>query len=401
MTRPHTILLIGDARMAFPIARAMVHAGHCVHAGVSIYSNYFEWSRYVGKSFYHAPLEPGTDEAFPVIKAWLDAHPEIDTIQPVGEASARFIARHESFFETRARLISPGKAIVDRAYDKTGMFALCERLGGPVAPYRAITNMDELHRASEDIGYPFILKPSKVDAYIFGKKALIIDSAETLGDAIPNWPDIHPELLLQRYVSGARHSVIFSAAAGELLGAVEVCAARTHANDGTGNTTYGITVEPNPVMKASVESIVSELKYTSTGCLQYLLNPDTGEITFMEMNPRVSLARIADCAGLAHALWGLALAHGEPVSKPDDPWAFSAGIEYVWTKGELNLLASLLKRRQIGLGEFSQRLLRALRDVPRCHHAIFDPADPLPAIGVYGNKLIAPIRRALTGRQMG
>ena len=41
--RQHTILLVGDARMAFPVAKSLSKAGHIVHAGVSIFSNYLEW----------------------------------------------------------------------------------------------------------------------------------------------------------------------------------------------------------------------------------------------------------------------------------------------------------------------------------------------------------------------
>ena len=396
----HTILLIGDARMAFPVARALSRAGHKVHAGVSIYSNYLEWSRYIDKSFVHAPLEPGTDEALPDIQAWLDAHPDIDTIQPVSEAGARFVARHQMLLGQKAAIISPGHEIVDKAYDKTGMFELCRSLEGPLAPYKAITNMAELTSAVDEIGFPFILKPSKVDAYIFGGKALIIHSADDLTRNFPHWPEIHPELILQRYLIGQRHSVIFSAKDGRLLGAVEICAARTHFNDGTGNTTYGITVAPNRVIRQSVERFVKALNYSSTGCLQYLVS-ETGEITFMELNPRVSLARLAESAGLPHSLWGLALAHGEEVTGFEDPWSLPAGIEYVWSKGEFTLLFSLLKRGEFSIGQFRSRFFRALADVPRCYHAVFDPVDPMPAIGVYGNKVIAPIRKALTGRQMG
>lgn len=387
--------------MAFPVARALSLAGHQVHAGVSIYSNYLEWSRYVDKWFAHEALEPGTDEALPKIMAWLENHPEIDTIQPVSEAGARFVARHFEPLSAFGKIISPGKAIVDKAYDKTGMFEFIHSLGGPVAPFRAITNLDELAEAIESIGYPFILKPSKVDAYIFGEKALILETAADLDAKFPHWPDIHPELILQRYLTGFRHSVIFSALAGKLLGAVEICAARTHINNGTGNTTYGITVTPTPVIRKSVEDTVAALNYSTTGCLQYLVSDTTGEITFMELNPRVSLARLAECAGLPHSEWGLAMTHGEAFEPFEEPWSLPPGVEYVWTRGEIMLLTGLLKRGEIGLGEFTSRLGRALADIPRCYHAIFDPVDVLPAIGVYGNKIIAPVRKALTGRQMG
>ena len=72
---PLRVLLVGDARMAFPVAKALNQAGHRVFAGVSTSSNYLEWSRHVSGAFRHSPLEPGTDEALPVILNWLDGNP--------------------------------------------------------------------------------------------------------------------------------------------------------------------------------------------------------------------------------------------------------------------------------------------------------------------------------------
>jgi len=387
----HNILILGDARMAFPVMKAMSKAGHKVYAGVSIYSNYMEWSRYLTDAFWHEPLEPGTDAPLARIKSWLLEHPEIDTIQPVNEASIRFITRHRDFFEQHATLILPNRDIIELASDKTKMFDLCRKIDGPVAPYRAVCSLEDIDAALEDIGYPFILKPSKVDAYIFNRKALILRTPEDFKTQCPTWPDVHPELLMQQYVEGPRHSVIYSAYEGRLLGAVEIRAGRTHENDGTGYTTYGVTVEPNPIVRENVERFVKEMEYSFTGCLQYIIDPDTGRVTFMELNPRVSLGRLSEGAGLPHSLWGLSIAHGDIPQGFENVWKIPKGVEYVWTKGELTLIAGLLKRKEISIGEFMRRFGRAIWDAMRCEHAIFDLTDPLPAIGVYTNKLIRPL----------
>lgn len=389
----HTVLLVGDARMAFPVAKALSKAGHEVHAGVSCFSNYLEWSRYVTRSFPHPSLEPGTDEALPMYRAWLDANPHIDTMQPVSEGGLRFMTRHRDEFEKRVKLIMPSKEAVDTASNKTAMFELCERIGAPLASYQRVSSMQEVHKAVAAIGFPLIIKPSKVDAPLVGRKALILDDQAQLDEKLTEWPEEHPELLVQKYVRGPRHSVIFSADKGRLLGAVEIRAARTHENDGTGYTTYGVTVEPTPEIKSSVEAIVKALTYSSTGCAQYVVDPESGEITFMEVNPRVSLGRISECAGLPHSLWGLMLAHNEPVAGFSDPWATKRDVEYVWTKGELNLILSLMKSGEIGASESVKRLGQMTRDAVKCHHAIFEATDPLPAIGVYANKVIAPFRK--------
>ena len=379
--------------MAFPVAKALNQAGHRVFAGVSTSSNYLEWSRHFSGSFRHSPLEPGTDEALPVILDWLDRNP-VDVIQPVSEAGSRFITRHRPAFEARGRLIMPETDTVEACMNKTRMFELCETLGVALAPHRRVQDMTGLHAAAAVIGYPLIVKPAVVDAELFERKALIIADADQLAVAMPRWPEIHPELIVQKYVAGPRHSVIFSADRGRLLGAVEIKAARTHEYDGTGYTTYGVTVEPTPLVREGVEKLAACLAYSSTGCAQFIVCPTTGEVTFMEINPRVSLGRIAECAGLPHSVWGLKLATDQAITAPADPWAvYRRGVRYVWTKGDLTLLGKQFKRGQVRPGEALRRLTQIGIDAVRCAHAIFDPLDPLPALGAYGNILIKRWRR--------
>lgn len=387
------VLLVGDARMAFPVAKALNQASCKVFAGVSISSNYLEWSRHVSGSFRHSPLEPGTDEALPVILNWLDRNP-VDVIQPVSEAGSRFITRHRAAFEARGRLIMPEAETVETCMNKTAMFELCETLGVALAPYRRVRDMEGLFAAAEAIGYPLIVKPAIVDAELFDRKALIITDAAQLAAAMPHWPDIHPELIVQKYLTGPRHSVIFSADRGRLLGAVEIKAARTHEYDGTGYTTYGVTVEPTPLVREGVERLAAHLAYSSTGCAQFIVCPTTGAVTFMEVNPRVSLGRISECAGLPHSVWGLRLAMGQAIEPPADPWAvYRRGVRYVWTKGDLTLLGKQIRRGQAAPGEALRRLTQIAVDAVQCSHAIFDPQDPLPALGTYGNILIKRWRR--------
>lgn len=379
--------------MAFPVAKALSRAGHSIFASVSTSSNYLEWSRHVTASFRHPPLEPGTDDALPVILNWLDAHGPMDAIQPVSEAASRLMSRHRAAFERRAPLIMPPAGAVEACMNKTGMFNLCETLGVALAPFARVRNLAQAAAAAREIGYPLIVKPAVVDAELFGRKALIVDDEAMLWSVLPHWPDIHPELIVQRFVSGPRHSVIFSADRGRLLGAVEIKAARTHEHDGTGYTTYGVTVEPTPLVVEGTERLVRSLGYSSTGCAQFIVSPTTGEVTFMEINPRVSLGRIAECAGLPHSVWGLGLALGETVAPWTSPWSCKRGVRYVWTKGDLTLLAKRVRRGQVPALEAIRSLGGILIDAVQCTHAIFDPLDPLPAIGTYGNLLFRHFRR--------
>ena len=388
-----SVLLLGDSRMAFPIAKALHKQGVNVSAGVSIYSNYLEWSRYVSQTFAHPSTDAGTDEALPVILDWLDQNPQIDVIQPVSESASRLILRHRATFEQYARLVMPASQTVELCANKGEMFRLCEKLKIPLAPFERVHSLDALFGASRRIGFPLIVKPSTVDAELFGRKAIIARSEQDLVEVFSVWPDLHPELIIQKFVKGPRLSVIFSAQEGKLLKAVAVSARRTHEEDGTGYTTLGVTVAPTPVIQQATERLVGALDYIFTGCAQFIVDPDTGETTFMEINPRTSLARISEAAGVPHSVLGLRQALGETILDQGDPWATKLGVRYVWTKGDLMRLkrgvASGMKTWSDAMFELPILML----DACRAHHAIFDPVDPMPMIGTYLNVVLKRIRR--------
>ncbi|MFN3214141.1 MAG: hypothetical protein ACE37M_13640 [Henriciella sp.] len=387
-----SVLLLGDSRMAFPIAKALHKQGAQVFAGVSIYSNYLEWSRYLHGTFSHPSTDNGTDDALPAILNWLAQNPQIDVIQPVSESASRLIMRHRETFERIATLIMPSSETVSLCSSKGEMFRLCRELGVPLAPFEIIESQDALLAASQRIGFPLIVKPSNVDAELFGRKAIITQSESELASAFPAWPSEHPELIIQKFVKGPRHSVIFSAQNGRLLKAAAVAALRTHEDDGTGYTTLGVTVAPSQPVKDATEKLVRALDYSFTGCTQFIVDPDTGETTFMELNPRTSLARISEAAGVHHSLLGLQHALGVDLGDQDDAWDTKHGVRYVWTKGDLMRL-----KRGVATGQKS--IFQALYELPsigwdavRSCHAIFDLSDPMPAIGTYLNPIIEKFR---------
>jgi len=388
-----SVLLLGDSRMAFPIAKALFKQGVKVYAGVSVYSNYLEWSRYLSGTFRHPSTDSGTDDALPFILTWLQDNSHIDAIQPVSESALRLISRHRATFETLGRLIMPSTQTVESCSQKGAMFDLCDQLDVPLAPYRIVATKRDLFDAAAEIGFPVIIKPSCVDAELFGRKALIIQSTADLHIQINEWPNLHPELIVQRYVRGPRHSVVFCAEKGRLLKAVEVIARRTHELDGTGYTTMGVTVAPTPVIRQATETLVQHLNYSSTGCAQFIVDPASGEVTFMEINARTSLARIAEAAGVPHSLLAYQSALGLRHADLGDPWQTRIGTRYVWTKGDLMRLKRGLQSHQIEALQVIPEIFKIGADALRSQHAILDLSDPAPAIGTYLNFLLKYVRR--------
>lgn len=391
---PPRVLLLGDSRMAFPIAKALSKQGISVFAGVSIYSNYLEWSRYLTDTFRHPSTDSGTDEALPYILDWLEKNAPIAAIQPVSESALRLISRHRSLFEAHGQLIMPDAETVDLCMRKGEMFDVCRDLGVPLAPYRIVTTKRDLFDAAAEIGFPVIIKPSCVDAELFGRKALIIHSTADLHIRITEWPETHPELIVQRYVCGPRHSVVFCAEQGRLLKAVEIVAQRTHESDGTGYTTLGVTIEPTPAVQQATEALVAHLNFSSTGCAQFIVDPVSGDVTFMELNARTSLARIAEAAGVPHSYLAYQIALGTARMDVGEPWDIKTGTRYVWTKGDLMRLKRDLRNREMTAAQIVPELLKIVIDAIGAQHAILDLSDPAPAIGTYFNFLLKHFRRA-------
>ncbi|MEO1305132.1 MAG: hypothetical protein AAFV37_09160 [Pseudomonadota bacterium] len=379
--------------MAFPIAKALHKQGVRVYSGVSTASNYLEWSRFLSGSFQHPSTDLGTDEALPFFLNWLDQHRDIDAIQPVSESTSRMISRHRDTFERHAALIMPAPQTLETCYNKAEMFRLCTDLDVPLAPYAIVRSKQDLMTATERIGFPLIVKPSTVDAELFGRKAVIAHASEALEAVFTDWPDLHPELIVQQYVSGPRHSVIFSATNGRLLKAAQAAALRTHEDDGTGYTTLGETVTAHPVVKEATEKLVRHLNYSSTGCAQFIIDPKTDRITFMELNPRTSLARVAEMAGVDHSITGLKLALGERMVPLTDPWTTKIGVRYAWTKGDLMRIKRGMRSGDKSLASALVDIYRVGADALRAHHAIFDPVDPMPAIGTYSHFALKRFRR--------
>jgi hypothetical protein len=134
---------------------------------------------------------------------------------------------------------------------------------------------------------------------------------------------------------------------------------------------------PSPALRRHCEQLVERLRYTGIGCIQFVAEPHTGKIAFLEMNPHLHRG-----ASLAHALGY------------DFPRLAMQLAVYRKMRDNRALNAAEAARPAPFVAPYATRnshLLRALDDELR---------DPLPPLHALGRKLsdLAARRRAANAR---
>ena len=392
------VLLIGGFRPALPLARRLAALGHAVWCGVDRPGIRLHASRSVSGFFPHAPMDARPDAAMQDIVAWLAGRPQVDVLIPVSEAATSAVSRWRDRLPVRVRLVLPSARVVELCADKARMFALCDEIGVPVAARRLVGSLDQLSAALHEIGPPAVIKPVSSPLPLLGAKAVLYRTGDDPHAVLPLWPGEHSHLCVQRYVEGPRHNVVFAARQGELAAAAEFRSLRTDRIDGTGYSTHVVSVAPTPAVREASERLSLKLRYTGVGMFQFMLDATSGDLCFLELNPRLGgTSAAAEMCGAPIFSLMLKLALGEPTPRTD-PWRYVVGRHVVWTSGDFAGLAAEWRRGALGLGDAARWALAASRDALRPHHLTFAASDPGPTLSRYGGRLLARARPAAAPR---
>ena len=116
------------------------------------------------------------------------------------------------------------------------------------------------------------------------------------------------------------------------------------------------------------------LGYHGTGSAQFLLDKATGDITFLEINPRLGANSKLVESVLPYVSWFVDLVEGEKLPDRPDPWAYKRGQRFVWLKGENQTYKKLLSEGRYNAlaSRFGQSLWNSIGAV----HGVFSPDDP-------------------------
>jgi acetyl-CoA carboxylase biotin carboxylase subunit len=193
--------------------------------------------------------------------------------------------------------VGPSAGAIRRGGDKAAARQLAGRLGIPVAAGSgAVADATTARRVAERIGYPVVLKASAGGG---GKGMVRADCGADLeaaferasGQAAATFGD--GRMYVEHFVSRARHVEV------QVLGDCHGSVVQLGERDCSVQRRYQKLVEEAPAVAISGEqrstmrqaavALVSELDYTGAATVEFVVDVETGAVSFLEINTRVQV----------------------------------------------------------------------------------------------------------------
>ncbi len=280
-----------------------------------------------------APFVADADEAVRLPDSYLDAKSILEAAKTTGADAIHpgygFLSENAGFARAvRAAGIAwvgPSPKAIEEMGDKLAARALAEKHGVPILVGR------EDAADADDIGYPILVKAAAGGG---GKGMRIVERPEDLEEAIASakreaasaFGD--DRIFLERYVARSRHIEIqiLGDAHGNLvhLGERECSIQRRHQKI--------IEESPSPRVDEAMRKAMGEaalrlgraLDYESAGTVEFLVDEETGEFFFLEVNTRLQVEHPVTEAvtGIDLVRAQLRIAQGEPLEFSQDDIEF-------------------------------------------------------------------------------
>lgn len=371
-----SILLLGNYRPSLTLARTFARLGFRSVVGSHGCERTCQHSSAVDAVWNHAPLETSPERFAAELRAYCSNKPDLKAIFPVAEEYVRLFADHPAAFGELPPIATMAPDLVKSCLDKPFMMKLATDNGVPTAPYAVSTAPDQFRSALASVGLPAIVRPLISTDRLDDKKALALGP----DDPQPDAKHLARPLLIQRKFEGIRHNYYFAAVEGTLVRGLHAIIDRTDNPDRTGLAVRGRTLPPNGDMAQQTTRLVKALSYTGVGCAQFLVDEETGETSFLEINPRIAGNHaLPEYCGLALGEFMLNLATGTPNSL--DPVWGREGIRYSWFTGDLMGAKVAYLRGELSAGAAVAQCLSAVCYALRADvDMVFSLSDPGPGL---------------------
>jgi len=322
----------------------------------------------------------------------LDKRRDIAAILPVSERAT--MALNNIALPRRIAVWAPQPSVSAACVDKAELTRLAKRAGLSVPPYRTANRAHEVRMLANRIGYPCIAKPAAEASLIAGEKAIVLRSPEDASRLRSRLAAESGPWILQRLVEGPRHNLYFAANGGVLAQGAEALITRTDKPNGTGYAVTGRTIEPTPEIWAETRSLLKRLNYQGVGCAQFIRNPETGELCFLEINPRIGAnAASVMRAGLDLVDWAERLSGAEVLSMPARADLYRRDFSYVWTKGDISGLKAAMAARSLTISQAARWAGRLVRDAMTADmHLTWSWRDPAPSLALYAQAFLPSVK---------
>jgi acetyl-CoA carboxylase, biotin carboxylase subunit len=266
-------------------------------------------------------------------QSYLDSVLLIDVARKTGAAAVHpgygFLAESAGFAQTviNAGLtwVGPDPSAIEQMGDKIRARNLMAAAGVPVAPGSAapVADADAAAEEAERIGYPVMVKAAAGGGGIgmsaaFDASALrkAFDTARSRAERFFG----SPEILLERYVPHARHVEvqILGLPDGQViaLGERDCSVQRRHQKVAEETPSPGVSAALRSRMLAAAVRAGEAVSYRGAGTVECLLDTETGDFMFLEMNTRLQVEHPVTelVTGIDLVEQQFLIAAGEPVS---------------------------------------------------------------------------------------
>ena len=274
----------------------------------------------------------------PAPQSYLDAARVLEAAKVTGAQAIHpgygFLAESAGFAAAVAAAglawVGPAPAAIEAMGDKVAARATMAAAGVPVAPgTEALPDADAAARAAARIGYPVMVKAAAGGGGI-GMSAVsdetelraAFDTARTRAERFFGSPGV----FLERYVTHARHVEVqvLGLADGRVLalGERDCSVQRRHQKVAEETPSPGVTAELRERMLAAAIRAGTAVDYRGAGTVECLVDVDTGDFVFLEMNTRLQVEHPVTelVTGVDLVEEQLRVAAGDPPAlDPDDP----------------------------------------------------------------------------------
>ena len=383
------LVTYGWCRSSYVAVRSLATAGHtvfvCSHRRPAMAS----WSRFssdgatvtdpFGEPFRYAR------EVADLVNRWA-----IDVILP-GHEDGLALRRHEDVLPDGVILACPVLGDFERGVDKVEMTRLAAQLGVKTPRSAFPKTVDEAMAAAAEIGYPVVVKASRSNG---GKGVRRVDGPEELrslldgglqpfGDGVAGFP------FIQAFHRGAIVGGCMLAQRGSLVATFGERYLRTK-DEG-----FGTSVYREPMVSAAIDDalarVAGSLKWTGLAHADFIEDSATGELLFLELNPRPwGAIHLAYVNGFDFPAAAIDQALGEEALQRHFSPRPSAELRSLWLVGEGIRAAVLLRTR--GWRAFLGAPWTVLRSLPGSSIDGFVWHDPLALVAeavCYGHGFLA------------
>ena len=194
--------------------------------------------------------------------------------------------------------VGPSVELLELLGDKTAARKLAERAGVPIVPGTPdpVKDPEEARRAAEKVGFPLIIKAAFGGG---GRGMRVVDSPDQfesrLNEARQEAASAfgNGAVFLERYIRRAKHVEV------QILGDRFGNIVHLHERDCSVQRRHQKVVEVAPAVELAEEirqgladaalRLAREAQYFNAGTVEFLVDADTGEFYFIEVNPRIQV----------------------------------------------------------------------------------------------------------------